>query len=43
MDSFHGEAVAQGLNIRATTIYPGAIQTELLNTIAKSPACFISV
>ena len=30
------ESVLEGTNIRTTTIYPGAIQTELLNTIAPS-------
>lgn len=34
LDSFRTESVLEGTNIRTTTIYPGAIQTELLNTIA---------
>lgn len=37
LDSFRTESVNEGTNIRTTTIYPGAIQTELLNTIAPSP------
>lgn len=36
LDSFRAESVMEGSNIRTTTIYPGAIQTELLNTIALS-------
>ncbi len=36
LDSFRTESVMEGSNIRTTTIYPGAIQTELLNTIAPS-------
>lgn len=36
LDSFHSESVMEGSNIRTTTIYPGAIQTELLNTVAPS-------
>ena len=36
LDSFRTESVLEGTNIRTTTIYPGAIQTELLNTIAPS-------
>lgn len=36
LDSFHMESVQEGTNIRTTTIYPGAVQTELLNTIAPS-------
>ena len=36
LDSFRSEAVAEGVNIRTTSIYPGAIQTELLHTIAPS-------
>ena len=26
----------EGINIRTTTIYPGTVKTELLNTIAPS-------
>ena len=37
LDSFRSEAVNEETNIRTTTIYPGAIQTELLNTVA--PLC----
>lgn len=37
LDSFRMEAVAEDTNIRTTTIYPGAVKTELLNTIAPSP------
>ena len=33
---FRMEAVAEGTDIRNTTIYPGAVKTELLNTIAPS-------
>ena len=36
LDSFRMEAVAEGSNIHATTIYPGAVKTELLNTVAPS-------
>lgn len=36
LDSFRMEAVMEGTNIHATTIYPGAVKTELLNTIASS-------
>lgn len=36
LDSFRSEAVNEETNIRTTTIYPGAIQTELLNTVASS-------
>ena len=36
LDSFRTESVTEGTHIRTTTIYPGAIQTELLNTIAPS-------
>ena len=36
LDSFRTESVLEGTNIRTTIIYPGAIQTELLNTIAPS-------
>ena len=38
LDSFHSEAIMEGSNIRTTTIYPGAIKTELLNTVAESEA-----
>lgn len=36
LDSFRMEAVAEGTNIHTTTIYPGAVKTELLHTIAPS-------
>ena len=36
LDSFRMESVMEGTNIRTTTIYPGAIRTELLHTIAPS-------
>ena len=36
LDSFRMEAVAESSNIHATTIYPGAVKTELLNTVAPS-------
>ena len=36
LDSFRMEAAAEGTNIRTTTIYPGAIKTELLHTIEPS-------
>ena len=36
LDSFRQECVAEGSNIRTTTIFPGAIKTELLNTVAPS-------
>ena len=38
LDSFHSEAIQEGTNIRTTTIYPGAIKTELLNQVAESRA-----
>lgn len=36
LDSFRQESVAEGTNIRTTAIFPGAIKTELLNTVAPS-------
>ena len=36
LDSFRSESIMEGSNIRTTTIYPGAIKTELLNTVAES-------
>ena len=36
LDSFRTESVTEHTNIRTTIIYPGAIKTELLNTIAPS-------
>lgn len=36
LDSFRMETVMEGTNIHATTIYPGAVKTELLNSIAPS-------
>ena len=36
LDSFRSESIMEGTNIRTTTIYPGAIKTELLNTVAAS-------
>lgn len=36
LDSFRMEAVMEESNIQATTIYPGAVKTELLNSIAPS-------
>ena len=36
LDSFRMETVMEGTNIHTTTIYPGAVKTELLNTIAPS-------
>lgn len=36
LDSFRMEAVTEGTNIHTTTIYPGAVKTELLNAIAPS-------
>lgn len=38
LDSFHSEAIVEGINICTMTIYPGAIKTELLNTVAESEA-----
>jgi len=38
LDSFRSESIREGTNIRTTTIYPGAIKTELLNTVAESEA-----
>ena len=36
LDSFRMEAVTEGSNIHAATIYPGAVKTELLNSVAPS-------
>lgn len=36
MDSFRSESIQDGTNIKTTVIYPGAIKTELLNTVAPS-------
>lgn len=36
LDSFRMETVMEGTNIHATTIYPGAVKTELLDSIAPS-------
>ena len=36
LDAFRMESVSEGTHIRTTTIYPGAVKTELLNTIAPS-------
>lgn len=36
LESFRSESISENTNIRTTTIYPGAIKTELLNTIAPS-------
>ena len=36
LDSFRSESIREGTNIRTTTIYPGAIKTELLNAVAES-------
>ncbi|MBM6909401.1 SDR family oxidoreductase [Oscillibacter valericigenes] len=36
LDSFRMESIQEGTHIRTTTIYSGAIRTELLNTIAPS-------
>lgn len=36
LESFRAECVAEGTNIRTTTIFPGAVKTELLNTVAPS-------
>lgn len=36
LDSFRMETVSEDTNIHTTTIYPGAVKTELLNTIAPS-------
>lgn len=38
LDSFRSESIREGTCIRTTTIYPGAIKTELLNTVAESAA-----
>ena len=38
LDSFRSESIREGTNIRTTTIYPGAIKTELLNAVAESEA-----
>ena len=38
LDSFRSESIREGTNIRTTTIYPGAIKTELLNQVAESRA-----
>ena len=36
LNSFHSESIAEGTHIRTTLIYPGAINTELLNGVAES-------
>lgn len=36
LQSFNSETIQEGKNIRTTTIYPGAIKTELLNTVAEN-------
>lgn len=36
LDSFHTESIQEGTHIRTTTIYPGAIRTELLNAVEPS-------
>lgn len=36
LESFRAESISENTNIRTATIYPGAIKTELLNTIAPS-------
>lgn len=36
LNSFHSESIAEGTHIRTTLIYPGAINTELLNSVAES-------
>ena len=36
LESFRMECVSEGTNIRTTTIFPGAVQTELLNAVAPS-------
>ena len=38
IDSFRSESIQEGTNIRTTVIYPGAIKTELLNSVAESEA-----
>lgn len=36
LESFHTESIQEGTHIRTTLIYPGAIKTELLNSVAES-------
>lgn len=36
LESFRAESISGNTNIRTTTIYPGTIKTELLNTVAPS-------
>lgn len=36
LDSFRGEAAGDGSAVRTTVIYPGAVKTELLGTVAPS-------
>lgn len=36
LQSFNSETNQEGKNIRTTTIYPGAIKTELLNAVAEN-------
>ena len=36
LQSFNTETIQEGKNIRTTLIYPGAVQTELLNSVAES-------
>lgn len=36
LQSFNSETNLEGKNLRTTTIYPGAVKTELLNTVAEN-------
>ena len=36
IDSLRSESIQDGTNVKTTIIYPGAIKTELLNTVAES-------
>ena len=38
IDSFRSEIISEGKNIRTTIIYPGAVKTNLLDTVAESDA-----
>ena len=40
LESFRAESIMEGTNIRTTTLYPGAVKTELLNTIAPDAVAY---
>lgn len=40
LESFRAESIMEGTNIRTTTLYPGAVKTELLNTIEPDAVAY---